>query len=154
MYRPCVGIVLLNKDYKVFVGARVDTSLAKEFENAWQMPQGGVDEGESPRAAALRELAEEVGTDKVRILSETKDWLTYDFPLHLQYKLWDGKFKGQRQKWFLMEFQGTESDINIHTDHPEFHAYKWVSPSESVNLIVEFKRDLYTRIFEEFQAYF
>lgn len=154
MYRPCVGIVLVNAEKKVFVGARLDTFLAKEFENAWQMPQGGIDPGEKPEETALRELEEEVGTRNAVILSESKDWYAYDLPEHLQGKLWDGKFKGQRQKWFLMRFDGDESEINLQTNHPEFHAFKWVSPEEAIQLIVPFKRDLYKSIFEEFRHFF
>lgn len=144
----------MNQDKKVFVGARMDAFLAKEFENAWQMPQGGIDEGETPAQAALRELEEEVGTNRATIIEESKVWHAYDLPESLQYKLWDGRFKGQTQKWFLMRFDGREDDINIQTKHPEFHTFKWVTPREAIDGIVPFKRDLYTQVFEEFKAWF
>jgi putative (di)nucleoside polyphosphate hydrolase len=157
-----VGIVLINRECKVFVGARLDASLAPEFnlkngKEAWQMPQGGIDPGEDPAHAALRELKEEIGTNNASILAETKEWHTYDFPLHLQGKLWPNKFtdlKGQRQKWFLMGFEGSDDEINLMTKHPEFHSYRWVTPKEAIDSIVEFKRKLYEDIFSEFAPFF
>ncbi|RME64759.1 MAG: RNA pyrophosphohydrolase, partial [Alphaproteobacteria bacterium] len=113
-YRPGVGIMLLNARGDVFTGRRIDTQV-----EAWQMPQGGIDEGESPRQAAFRELAEEIGTDKARVLSETVDWLVYDLPPELMGKVWGGKYRGQRQKWFAMLFEGSDADIDLATAHPE-----------------------------------
>src|SRR5271163_2927794 len=114
-YRPGVGIMLLNHDNRVFVAKRIDT-----LSEAWQMPQGGIDDGETPLEAAVRELKEETGTDKATLIKESRDWLTYDLPDHLIPIIWNGKFRGQRQKWFAMRFTGKDSDINIETDHPEF----------------------------------
>jgi len=144
-YRPGIGIVLLNKEYQVFVGQRRDMKST-----AWQMPQGGIDEGETPWEAWQRELLEEVGTDKVQYVTETKEWLTYDLPADLAAHFWGGRFRGQRQKWFLLEFTGEDNDINIETENPEFLAWKW-APLESVaGVIVPFKKALYERVVEEF----
>lgn len=145
-YRPCVGIMLLNAKGEVFVAKRID-SLAE----AWQMPQGGIDEGENPRTAALRELGEEIGTQKAEIIAESTDWLHYDLPEHLVPKLWGGKYRGQTQKWFAMRFLGEDSDINIVTAHPEFSEWKWVAREALPDIIVSFKRDLYAKLVEEFK---
>lgn len=147
-YRPCVGIMLLNKDGHVFVGQRIDSTA-----EAWQMPQGGIDDGEAAEQAAKRELLEETGTDKAKIIAQNKDWLHYDLPVELIPKLWGGNYRGQKQRWFLMRFTGTDADINIHTQHPEFKAWKWVPPSEVPMLIVPFKRTLYHAIISEFADY-
>lgn len=147
-YRPCVGVMLLNARGEVFVGRRLDTVA-----EAWQMPQGGMDEGEEPRAAAFRELAEEIGTNKARVLAEAEEWLTYDLPPELIGKLWGGKYRGQRQKWFLMRFEGGDEDVNLATAHPEFQAWRWVQPSRLPDLIVPFKRALYFRLVEMFSEY-
>ncbi len=144
-YRPGVGMMLLNRDHQVFVGRRIDTTS-----EAWQMPQGGIDEGESPREAARRELREEIGTDKTEIIGESRGWLTYDLPGELIPKLWGGRFRGQRQKWFALRFTGDDGDINIATDHPEFCAWQWVKIDRLPALIVSFKRDLYRAVAEEF----
>jgi putative (di)nucleoside polyphosphate hydrolase len=114
------------------------------------MPQGGIDAGEEPRTAALRELAEEIGTDKAEILSESRDWLTYDLPVELVPKLWRGRFRGQRQKWFAMRFLGRDCEIEILTEHPEFTAWKWAPMAALPDLIVPFKRALYRRLIDEF----
>ena len=144
-YRPCVGIMLINNAGRVFAARRIDNVA-----EAWQMPQGGIDEGEDPRTAALRELKEEIGTDRAEIIAESKEWLLYDLPEHLVGKLWKGKYRGQTQKWFAMRFLGEDTDINIATAHPEFSHWKWVAPAELPALIVPFKRALYERIVEEF----
>jgi len=144
-YRSGVGIMLLNKYNLVFVAQRIDFK-----EDAWQMPQGGIDPGENPRQAALRELKEEAGTDMVEIVAESKEWLEYDLPSDLISKIWKGRFRGQRQRWFVMRFLGEDRDINIHTDEPEFDAWKWADPIDLPDLIVPFKKGLYEKVLEEF----
>lgn len=145
-YRDGVGIMLINPRRQVFVAKRIDT-----ISEAWQMPQGGIDEGERPDMAALRELEEETGTTKATILRESDDWLTYDLPDELVGKIWGGRYRGQRQKWFAMRFDGTDSDINIDTPHPEFCEWKWAAPKTLTDLIVPFKRVLYRDIIQEFR---
>lgn len=137
-YRPCVGIMLFNKSGEVFVGKRIDQTV-----EGWQMPQGGIDEGETPRQAALRELQEEVGTDKAEIIAEMEEWITYDLPPHLIGVAFHGKYKGQRQKWFALRFTGENGDINLTAHEPEFSAFQWVSLEKLPGLIVAFKRDTY-----------
>jgi len=144
-YRPCAGVMLVNDAGEVFVARRIDTPG-----DAWQMPQGGIDTGEDPRAAALRELHEEIGTDKAEIVAETAGWLDYDLPDHLIGKVWKGKYRGQTQKWFLMRFTGTDADIDIETEHPEFDAWKWAPLHDVPRLIVPFKRDIYEKVVAEF----
>jgi putative (di)nucleoside polyphosphate hydrolase len=151
-YRRGVGIMLLNKDKKVFVGQRVDKGHLIDNQ-AWQMPQGGIDSDEFPLEAAMREVREETGTNKVRLIAESQEWLTYDFPKPLQSALWGGRYLGQTQKWFLMEFLGEDKDIDLNSHHPEFIAWKWVSPEDLPSLIVEFKRDLYIQILKAFESY-
>ncbi|MBA4091370.1 MULTISPECIES: RNA pyrophosphohydrolase [Sphingomonadaceae] len=148
-YRPCVGIMLVNMDGKVFVGQRLDNVV-----EAWQMPQGGIDEGEDARAAALRELQEETGIrpDLVEIIAKAKDEHFYDLPPELVGKLWGGKYRGQRQYWYLARFVGLDSDIDIQTKDPEFREWKWTSPETLPDLIVPFKRKLYRDILQEFRA--
>jgi putative (di)nucleoside polyphosphate hydrolase len=146
-YRPGVGIMLLNKHNQVFVARRINFK-----EDAWQMPQGGIDSGENPRQAALRELKEETGTDLVEIMAESKEWLQYDLPSHLISKIWKGRFRGQRQKWFVLRFLGEDRDINIHTDEPEFDAWKWTDPIDLPGLIVPFKKGLYEKVIEDFSS--
>jgi len=145
-YRRGVGIMLLNRRNEVFVAQRHDFST-----DAWQMPQGGIDKGESPREAALRELKEETGTDKAEILAEAKRWLSYDFPPELRERFRRGRFAGQRQMWFAMRFTGKDSDIDLETEHPEFKTWKWVAPKELPRLIVPFKRQVYIDVLEEFR---
>jgi putative (di)nucleoside polyphosphate hydrolase len=144
-YRPGVGIMLLNPDNRVFVAKRIDM-----ISEAWQMPQGGIDEGETPETAAMRELQEETGTDKASIIAESRDWYHYDLPEHLVSRIWGGRFRGQRQKWFAMRFSGRDSDINIATEHPEFSEWKWVPMAQLPDVIVPFKRDLYQALVDEF----
>jgi putative (di)nucleoside polyphosphate hydrolase len=147
-YRPAVGIMLLNRHGEVFVGHRIDMPAMP----AWQMPQGGVDPGETPRQAAMRELEEEIGTAKVDILAESRVWLKYDLPVELAGGIWGGRYRGQRQKWFVMRFTGSDGDINLATEHPEFDAWQWVAPDRLPDLIVLFKRQLYIDILAEFRA--
>jgi putative (di)nucleoside polyphosphate hydrolase len=139
--------MLLNRSSLVFVGQRRDYSG-----EAWQMPQGGIDAGEKPREAALRELKEEIGTDHAEILAESKRWFEYDLPPELRQQVWRGRFRGQRQKWFVMRFLGLDREINISTRHPEFSAWKWIAPADLPRLIVPFKRQLYRELLEEFKA--
>jgi putative (di)nucleoside polyphosphate hydrolase len=145
-YRPSVGMMLFNRAGRVFVARRIDTPG-----DAWQMPQGGIDAGETPAEAALRELAEETGTAKAEIIAESGNWLTYDLPEDLAKTLWGGRYRGQRQKWFALRFTGTDSDIDLETAEPEFNAWKWVALDEVPRLIVGFKRPLYEEISAEFR---
>lgn len=145
-YRPCVGIMLLNHAHHVFVARRIDMTS-----EAWQMPQGGVDEGEEPRETAMRELMEEIGTNHATILAESADWMRYDLPDELISKVWNGRFRGQEQKWFLMQYHGSDADINLDTPHPEFQEWKWAHPDTLPDLIVPFKRQLYMDILKEFR---
>lgn len=146
-YRPCVGLMVLNMAGEVFVGQRLDRDY-----DAWQMPQGGVDPGEEPRDAALRELEEETGItrDLVTIEAETADWLPYELPRDLVPKLWKGRFRGQEQKWFLLRFRGTDDQVNIQTAEPEFKEWRWLTPDEMLDGIVPFKREVYARVVSEF----
>jgi putative (di)nucleoside polyphosphate hydrolase len=146
-YRPCVGVMLMNRHREVFVGQRLDSKAA-----AWQMPQGGIEKGEDPRAAALRELWEETGVDSalVSVIAETDRWLPYELPFDLVPKLWKGRYRGQEQKWFLMHFAGSDADINIRTPHPEFSEWRWLPASELVENIVPFKRDVYAAVLKAF----
>jgi putative (di)nucleoside polyphosphate hydrolase len=146
-YRRGVGVMLLNPHNQVWVGRRID-----ETDEAWQMPQGGIDKGEDPWATALRELEEETGIPPhlIERIADYPERLTYDLPKELRGKLWKGKFRGQEQDWYLCRFLGRESDINIATKHPEFNDWKWVEPAELPDLIVPFKRDMYRRLLHEF----
>jgi putative (di)nucleoside polyphosphate hydrolase len=149
-YRRGVGVMLLNRDGKVFVGRRIDNT-----DEAWQMPQGGIDKGEKPWATAKRELEEETGIapNLVERIAECPEQLKYDLPPELQGRLWGGKWKGQLQDWYLARFNGDDSDVNIATEHPEFDAWKWVDPEHLPDMIVPFKRDLYRRLLREFAEY-
>ena len=145
-YRKGVGVMLLNRRGYVFVAQRIDSADA-----AWQMPQGGIDRGETPRAAALRELEEETGTAKAEVIGETRDWLRYDLPADLVPRVWKGRYRGQEQKWFAMRFLGEDSDTDIATEHPEFSDWRWVSVDALCGLIVPFKQALYVNLVEEFR---
>lgn len=144
-YRPCVGIMLLNREGLVLVAQRRDMKS-----DAWQMPQGGIDKGEAPIDAAWREMREEIGTDKATLLAESADWLHYDLPPDLAGRLWGGRYRGQRQKWFAFRFEGDDSDIDIATANPEFTAWKWAPMADLPGLIVPFKQRLYRDIVAEF----
>lgn len=144
-FRLGVGMMILNKDGHILVGKRVES----KFE-AWQMPQGGILTGETPSRAVFREMKEEIGCDCGRIVAETKKWYSYNIPDFLISKLWDGQYKGQKQKWFLVEFTGSDSDINIETENPEFREWRWVPKEEILDIIVPFKKRLYIAVMKEF----
>jgi len=139
-----VGVVLLNSENKVFVGKRIDNPS-----NHWQMPQGGVEINENLLQAAKRELEEETGIKSVKLIKELKYWLTYDLPENLLGKIWQGKYRGQKQKWFIMQFLGKVEEINIKTNYPEFLDWKWINPSELPNVAVNFKVGIYKKIMQE-----
>ena len=147
-YRPGAGVMLVNAEGKVFVAQRLDSTL-----EAWQMPQGGLDEGEDPQAGALRELEEETGIppDKVEIIARCPEPLTYDLPADLVGKLWKGKWRGQSQHWFLARFLGSDEDVDIATEQPEFRAWKWADPDELTAMIVPFKKRLYEQVLAAFR---
>ena len=142
-----VGIILLNKKNKVFVGKRIDNP-----KNFWQMPQGGVDKNENLFQAAKRELEEETGIKSVELVKELKEWLQYDLPKNLLGKIWEGKYRGQNQKWFIMNFIGKDDEINIKTKNPEFLDWKWIKISELPKIAVNFKIELYKKIKEELES--
>ena len=149
-YRPNVGIMLVNRVGRVFAAQRIDNPGP-----AWQMPQGGIDKGETPRDAAIRELEEETGIDPVTvtILAESENWLTYDLPHSLVPKIWKGRWRGQKQLWFLMRFSGTDQQINIATEHPEFSKWAWFDPDDLIEQIVPFKREVYSQVIAEFRPH-
>jgi putative (di)nucleoside polyphosphate hydrolase len=148
-YRPCVGIMLINRNGLVWAGNRIQ-AVDTGSPLTWQMPQGGIDEGESPREAAFRELKEETGTDNAEIIGEIADWLVYDLPPHLVGHALKGKYRGQKQKWYAMRFRGDDREIDIAADkHQEFSEWAWVPVGELVELIVPFKRGVYEKIVRE-----
>jgi putative (di)nucleoside polyphosphate hydrolase len=147
-YRPCAGIMLANDDGQIFVGQRIDMPSKH-----WQMPQGGIDSGENPLEAAKREMLEEIGTNNAELICEFDEWLTYDLPDHLIGKIWKGRYRGQKQRWFLFRFTGLDKDINIATEHPEFSTWKWTDTATLVEEIVPFKRDLYTIVVNRFREF-
>jgi putative (di)nucleoside polyphosphate hydrolase len=147
-YRPCVGVMLLNDEGCVFVGRRIDQTV-----EGWQMPQGGIDDGESPREAGFREMKEEIGTNKAEFLGEMDEWLAYDLPPHLLGIALHGRYRGQRQKWIALRFTGTDADINVATPEPEFAQWKWLALESLPRLVVPFKRETYAKVIKAFEKY-
>lgn len=152
-YRPCVGIMIVNARGLVWVGRRADSkNVAEGHGDWWQMPQGGIDKGEEPRAAAIREVYEETAIRSIDIIGESRDWHTYDLPPGLIGKAWGGRFRGQRQKWFVARFTGDDSEVNITPDaghQIEFDAWRWAPPGDLLRLIIPFKRDVYAAVIAE-----
>jgi len=148
-YRPAIGIMLLNALGEVFVARRLDMPTMP----AWQMPQGGIEPGETPRQAALRELKEEIGTGKAEIIGESRGWFHYDLPIELAGNVWGGCYRGQRLKWFLMRFTGRDSDINLATEHPEFDAWRWERLDRVPDLVVPFRREVYRMVANKFARF-
>lgn len=146
-YRPCVGVMLINAQGLIFAAQRIDSA-----QPAWQMPQGGVEAGENPGIAALRELEEEISVtpDLVAPLAETRDWLCYDLPPEIVPTIWNGQYRGQKQRWFLMRFLGRDDQIDISTRHPEFSEWRWITAQDMLAAIVPFKRNLYAQVIDEF----
>jgi putative (di)nucleoside polyphosphate hydrolase len=148
-YRPCVGMMILSPDReKILVGKRVDSKA-----NAWQMPQGGINLGETPSKAALREMKEEVGTDNAVIVAESRLWYSYDVPKVLIPRLWNGNYRGQKQKWFLLHFHGSDDEIDIHTSNPEFAEWKWMPKENLLDAVIAFKHRLYKAVLKEFHNF-
>ena len=145
-YRPCVGILLINAAGHIFVAHRIDAP------GAWQMPQGGIDPGETPRDAALRELKEETGTDNATFLAEASDWFRYDLPPEVAARKWKGRYRGQAQKWFAFRFDGRDEDFDLAAHDQEFDAWRWATPEEVLEAIVPFKRPVYEAVLGEFAA--
>ncbi len=151
-YRRNVGAALFNKEGRVLIARRAD--LARENQTAWQLPQGGLDEGEDARGAVLRELSEEIGTNQAEIIGEVADWLHYDLPAELIGKALRGKYRGQTQKWFALRFTGRDADIRLDQDpHPEFDAWRWAELSELPGIAVAFRKPIYERLVVEFAAF-
>lgn len=149
-YRPNVGVMLINAEGLIFAGQRIDSEVP-----AWQMPQGGIDEGEEPRAAALRELEEEIGVAPalVQVVAETPDWLTYDLPAEIVPRIWKGRYRGQKQKWFLMRFMGRDDQIVLDRHTPEFSTWRWIDAEAILDAIVPFKREMYARVIDSFRQH-
>ena len=153
-YRPNVGAMLFNNDGLILVARRADLPDAEAPAGGWQLPQGGIDDGEDPRQAVLRELAEEIGTDRAEVIGEHADWLTYDLPPELVGVALRGRFRGQRQRWFALRFLGEDSDIRLDADpHPEFDAWRWTVLAELPAMAVPFKRPIYEVLVESFARF-
>jgi len=148
-YRNCVGLLVINKNGDVFIGKRIDSNL-----NAWQMPQGGIEADEDPKTAGIREMEEEIGTKNAELIGEMSEWLNYDIPENLSHRLWNGKYKGQTQKWLAFKFLGDDSELNIKTKVPEFKEWKWENHKNLPSLAVPFKRDIYKKVIKEFEELF
>tara|TARA_B100001250_G_C19266355_1_gene557138 strand:+ start:32 stop:505 length:474 start_codon:yes stop_codon:yes gene_type:complete len=148
-YRNCVGLLVINKNGDVFIGKRIDSNL-----NAWQMPQGGIEADEDPKTAGIREMEEEIGTKNAELIGEMSEWLNYDIPENLSHRLWNGKYRGQTQKWLAFKFLGDDSEINIKTKDPEFKEWKWEKHTNLPSLAVPFKRDIYKKVIKEFEELF
>jgi putative (di)nucleoside polyphosphate hydrolase len=159
-YRPCVGIMLVNQDNQVFIGRRVDEAGPEHVsdQHAWQMPQGGIDEGETPLDAALRELREETNVTSVSLIAEVPDWFSYDLPKEVAKQAWKGRYRGQIQKWFAFRFEGDESEIDILNPagavHAEFEAWRWEQPEQLADLVIPFKRPVYEQVVAFFKSKF
>jgi len=147
--RQGVGIIVLNDNNKVFVGRRKDNPV-----NKWQMPQGGIDENEKPLNAMKRELAEETSITKIKVLKEIDNWLEYELPPNLLGKIWKGKYRGQKQKWFIVKFEGKEDEINLNTKNPEFIEWKWIDYNLLPDVIVSFKKEVYKKLKNEIKNFF
>lgn len=147
-YRKGVGIFLINKKKKLWIGKRINS------EKFWQMPQGGIDNMETEDEAMKRELLEEIGTNKIQIICKSKDHLRYDIPKNLIKKLWKGKYLGQSQRWFACKFLGVDKDINLNLHKPEFSSWKWIDPYDIMNLVIPFKKEMYLQILSEFKEYY
>lgn len=148
-YRPCVGIMLINPGWQIFVGQRIDQDV-----EAWQMPQGGIDAGEDADTAVFREMEEEIGTARAEIIGRAPAPIAYDLPVHLVGKVWGGRYRGQSQHWYALRFLGRDDDIRIDTAHPEFDAWRWAGLDELVDLAVPFKRDTYRQVVDAFRPLF
>jgi len=160
VYRPCVGVMLINREGLVFIGRRRNKRLVEHVApgHEWQMPQGGIDAGEDPYTACLRELHEETNVRSVSLIAEAPEWYTYDLPNHVAQKSWKGRFQGQRQKWFALRFEGEDGEIDIDTPgggahKPEFDAWRWERLERLPDLIIPFKRPVYERVVEVFAPY-
>lgn len=148
LYRTGVGIMIINKNKKIFVGKRIDNNS-----DSWQMPQGGIDVGEDEDKAMVRELKEETGIEQIKLINRSSGYFYYNLPYRLQKKFWGGKYLGQKQRWYLVEFLGNDDEININSDNAEFSDWKWVDCKELIKVIVPFKKQLYVDVVEEFRGF-